>query len=290
MAGVSRRLTTRAVGAVLEAGDLLTRFPAFAAPCLLAFRFLTRLPLPTAAGASPIDASPTLLGRSALYYPLVGLVLGALLLLLWLGAAQLPGGASGLAPAALLIACWVWGTGGLHLDGLGDCADAWVGGLGSRERTLKILKDPLTGSMGVVALVLTLLVKFAALASLPVGLAGALILLLTPALARAQLLALALTTASARPDGLGATLERTLPRRAAGAVLALSGAFTLLLFALAGLWLLGVLLVAAAGILLFVWRRSMLERLGGFTGDTAGALVELTEALLLLLAVLLVAD
>lgn len=252
-------------------------------------RFLTRVPLPAITDASLLDVTPVILGRSALCYPLVGLELGTALLLLWLGIASLPA-APPLATAALLLACWVWGTGGLHLDGLGDCADAWVGGLGSRERTLKILKDPLTGSMGVVALVLTLLVKFAALASLPVGLAGALILLLTPALARAQLLALALTTASARPDGLGATLERTLPRRAAGAVLALSGAFTLLLFALAGLWLLGVLLVAAAGTLLFVWRRSMLERLGGFTGDTAGALVELTEALLLLLAVLLVAD
>jgi len=252
-------------------------------------RFLTRVPLPARTDASPLDLTPVILGRSALWYPLVGLLLGTALLLLWLGVSSLPA-APPLATAALLLGLWVWSTGGLHLDGLGDCADAWVGGLGSRERTLKILKDPLTGSMGVVALVLILLVKFAALASLPAWPAGALILMLAPALARAQLLALPLTTASARPGGLGAALEKTLPRRAAGMVVALSGAATLLLFALAGLWLLGVVLVAAAGILLFVWRRSMLARLGGFTGDTAGALVELTEAALLLIAVLLVAD
>lgn len=267
----------------------MTCFRDLRIPCLVAFRFLTRVPLPAFTDASPIEASPVVLGRSALCYPLVGLFLGTTLLLLWLGVASLPGNAPPLATAALLLAFWVWSTGGLHLDGLGDCADAWVGGLGSRERTLTILKDPLTGSMGVVALVLILLVKFAALASLPAGLAGALILLLTPALARAQLLALPLTTASARPDGLGAALSETLPRRAASLGLALSGSLTLLLCVIAGLWSLGIALVGAAGMLLFFWRRSMLERLGGFTGDTAGALVELTEAALLLIAVLLYA-
>ncbi len=260
-------------------------------PCRVALRFLTRVPLPAAKAASPIDANPLLLGRSALCYPLVGLLLGAMLLLLWLvGSVRLSGQAPALASAALLLAFWVWSTGGLHLDGLGDCADAWVGGIGSRERTLRILKDPPTGSMGVVALVLILLVKFAALASLPLTPAGGLVLLLTPALARAQLLALPLTTGSARPDGLGAALQQSLPRPDASLVLALSVLLTLLFLAIAGHWVLGIVLVGTAGMLLFVWRRSMLARLGGFTGDTAGALVELTEASLLLIAVLLIAD
>lgn len=265
----------------------MTRFRDLHVPCLFAFRFLTRVPLPAVADASPIEASPLMLGRSALCYPLAGLFLGMGLLLLWLGVASLPGNAPAPATAVLLLAFWVWSTGGLHLDGLGDCADAWVGGLGSRERTLKILKDPLIGSMGVVALVLILLIKFAALASLPAGLPSALILLLTPALARAQLLALSLTTGSARPDGLGAALQQSLPRRAAGLVLGLSGLLALLLFALAGHWALGIALVGTAAMLLFAWRRSMIKRLGGLTGDTAGALVELTEAALLLIAVLL---
>jgi adenosylcobinamide-GDP ribazoletransferase len=259
-------------------------------PCLVAFRFLTRLPLPVAGDASPLAASPSVLGRSALCYPLVGLCLGAALVLMWLGMAGLPGEAANLAVAAVLLGLWVWITGGLHLDGLADCADAWVGGLGSRERTLQILKDPLTGSMGVVALVLILLAKFAALASLPFSAAGALTLLLIPAVARAQLLALPLTTASARPDGLGAALREGLPRSAARRLLILVGALTALLFALTGRWLLGLVLLALAAILLIAWRRSVLERLGGFTGDTAGALVELTEAVLLLVAVLLIAD
>jgi adenosylcobinamide-GDP ribazoletransferase len=73
-------------------------------------------------------------------------------------------------------------------------------------------------------------------------------------------------------------------------LLILVGALTALLFALTGRWLLGLVLMALAAFLLIAWRRSVLERLGGFTGDTAGALVELTEAALLLVAVLLITD
>ncbi|MBK1703979.1 adenosylcobinamide-GDP ribazoletransferase [Halochromatium glycolicum] len=252
-------------------------------PCLLAARFLTRAPLP-----DPGAADAATLGRSALCYPLVGLLLGGGLAVLWLATTVLPGGAPSLASAALLLVAWTWGTGGLHLDGLSDCADAWVGGLGSRERTLELLKDPLTGSMGVVAIVLVLLVKLAALASLPAGPAAGLILLLAPTVARLQLLVLALTTISARPEGLGTALRQTLPRRAAQGVVGFSVGALLLVLALAGLGLAGLVSLMVAGLLLWRWRRSLLERLGGFTGDTAGALVELTEAAVLLTLVLLV--
>jgi adenosylcobinamide-GDP ribazoletransferase len=220
------------------------------------------------------------------------LLIGAFLLLVWLGLDRLPGSLPPLASAGLLLAVWTWITGGLHLDGLSDCADAWVGGLGSRERSFAILKDPHTGSMGVVALVLILLLKFSALASLmtlPTGLVGGLLLLLTPALARAQLLALPLTTVSARAEGLGAALSQALPRRRAWLTWLLTWGLALLLFGWAGVWLLGLAMAAMAGALFFVWRRSMLERLGGFTGDTAGALLELTETAILLAGVLLTA-
>jgi adenosylcobinamide-GDP ribazoletransferase len=237
----------------------------------------------------PGAADAMTLGRSALCYPLVGLLLGGGLALLWLAVVGLPGEAPPLALAALLLAVWTWCTGGLHLDGLADCADAWVGGLGSRERTLALLKDPLTGSMGVVAIVLVLLIKFAALASLPSGMAAGLILLLVPGIARLQLLVLALTTVSARPDGLGAALRRTLPRRAAQAVVTFGVGGVVLALAVAGLWLAALASLIVAGSLLWSWRRSLLDRIGGFTGDTAGALVELTEAALLLTLVLFAA-
>jgi adenosylcobinamide-GDP ribazoletransferase len=261
----------------------MIRRPPMLCGCLMAVRFLTRVPLP-----DPGDACPEVLGRSALCYPLVGLLVGAVLALLWLAAGTLFTAAPALAVAAMVLAVWVWITGALHLDGLADCADAWVGGLGSRERTVAIMKDPHTGSMGVVALVLILTLKFAALASLPTGALGALLLLLTPALARVQLLALALTTRPAGPNGMGAALHRALPRRGAFAAVGAAMIAVTAVCVIAGVWLAGlVLLTVAAGVLL-VWRHSMLRRLGGFTGDTAGALVELTEAAVLLTAVLVV--
>ena len=101
-----------------------------------------------------------------LYYPLVGGLLGGLLWLASLGLADTPA----LLGAALLLSLWVLLSGALHLDGLGDCVDAWVGGYGERERTLAIMKDPRCGPMAVVALCLLLLLKCAALSVLlPAG-------------------------------------------------------------------------------------------------------------------------
>jgi adenosylcobinamide-GDP ribazoletransferase len=238
---------------------------------LIAGRFLTRLPLP-----DPGLPTPAVSGRGALFYPLVGLLVGVLLA----AAAALLAGAPVLPAAALLLGLWVWLTGALHLDGLADCADAWVGGLGSRERTFAILKDPTSGAMAVVALVLVLLAKLSALTVL-VGQGAWAALLWLPALARAQLLALPLTTPPARPEGMGAALREHLPRRGAWLVLALSWLAALLTLAPAMGPAALVLPVIAAAVL-WSWRRAMVQRLGGFTGDTAGALVELTEAALLL--------
>lgn len=243
---------------------------------LIAGRFLTRLPLP-----DPGLPTPAVSGRGALFYPLVGLVVGALLAL----PTVLLSGAPPLPAAALVLGLWVWLTGALHLDGLADCADAWVGGLGSRERTFAILKDPHAGAMAVVALVLILLVKLAALTALLEQGAWP-VLLWLPALARAQLLALSLTTPPARPDGMGAALREHLPRGPAWLVLALTWVLALaLLVPVLGPVVMWMAIVAAA--VLWIWRRAMLQRLGGFTGDTAGALVELTETALLLALVLL---
>ncbi len=250
---------------------------------LFAGRFLTRWPLPDPGMPSASELGPEM-GRAALFYPLIGLLLGLSLaaLALLLGHAPAP------AAAAALLIFWVWSTGALHLDGLADCADAWVGGLGSRERTLEILKDPRTGAMGVVALVLALLGKFAGAAALleGAGITGVLLLVWLPTLARAQLLLLALTTPYARTDGMGAAMRSHVPRRAAWLLVLLSWAAATV-FSLLGFGPAGLALPLLAGVVFWLWRRSLLQRLGGYTGDGAGALLELTETLLLLGAVLL---
>src|SRR3989344_9460768 len=103
---------------------------------LIALQFLTRFPLP--AFGRPEDRD---VGRSLLFYPLIGFLIGAMLVAL----NEVAAGTSEALRAALLLAAWVIVTGGLHLDVLADSADAWAGGLGDRQRTLATLKDPRRG-------------------------------------------------------------------------------------------------------------------------------------------------
>ena len=240
-------------------------------PLLLAIQFLTRLPLPT------VQGGPREMGGSLPYYPLVGLLIGGLLLGLATLLAHLPP----MLLAALLLACWVLITGGLHLDGLADSADAWLGGYGDRERSLAIMKDPRCGPAGVIALVLVLLLKFAALHGLVTEqhLAP---LLLAPLLGRGVLPLLFLTTPYVRRGGLGQALSEHLPRKSTWLALAVTSV---------GLtWLAprdAALSLAASLAAFLLFRRLMMKRLGGTTGDTAGALTELTETTILLAALVL---
>lgn len=235
-------------------------------PFWIALQFLSSLPI-----RLPGMPEPQELGRSLLFYPLVGLLFGALL---WVLNALLAG-APVLLHAALLLAAWVWLSGGLHLDGLADSADAWLGGFGDRERTLSIMKDPRSGPIAVITLVLVLLLKFTALVVLIEG-QHAEALLLAPLLGRSALLGLFLTTPYVRSGGLGQALADHLPRRAGRQVLLLSGLACVLIAGYPGLFALALALA------LFGWLRwLMMQRLAGTTGDTAGALLELLEVAVL---------
>ena len=235
-------------------------------PFWIALQFLSSLPI-----RLPGMPTPQELGRSLLFYPLVGLLFGGIL---W-GLNWLMLGAPLLLHAALLLTVWVLLSGALHLDGLADSADAWLGGFGDRERTLTIMKDPRSGPIAVVTLVLVLLLKFAALLAL-IEQQHALALIIVPLLGRSALLGLFLTTPYVRAGGLGQALADHLPRSAGKQVLAVSGLACVLIAGLSGFF--AVVLAVA----LFAWlRRIMLRRLGGTTGDTAGALLELLEVAML---------
>ncbi|MEW6679127.1 MAG: adenosylcobinamide-GDP ribazoletransferase [Pseudomonadota bacterium] len=231
---------------------------------LIALQFLTRLPVRL---RNPPSESE--LGRSLLAYPLVGLLIGGLLALL--ATALSVGRIPDLLAAALVLAAWTLVTGGLHLDGLADSADAWIGGHGERERTLAIMKDPRCGPMAVTTLVVILLLKFGALAALSAGGTGWPILL-APLLGRTALPLLFLTTPYMRPGGLGSALSAHLPRKAAAATVALVG-----IAVLAGFGWAGGLGLATALAMFLLLRRMMLATIDGTTGDTAGALVEMVE-------------
>ena len=235
-------------------------------PFWIALQFLSSLPI-----RLPGMPAPQELGRSLLFYPLVGLLFGGIL---W-GLNWLMLGAPLLLHAALLLTVWVLLSGALHLDGLADSADAWLGGFGDRERTLTIMKDPRSGPIAVVTLVLVLLLKFAALLAL-IEQQHALALIIVPLLGRSALLGLFLTTPYVRAGGLGQALADHLPRSAGKQVLAVSGLACVLIAGLSGFF------AVVLAVVLFAWlRRVMLRRLGGTTGDTAGALLELLEVAML---------
>lgn len=232
---------------------------------LVALGFLTRIPVP-----SGVFRDSGAQARSLAWYPLVGTLVGVLLSI----AARLMHAWPPLLVASVLLVLWIAITGALHLDGLADSADAWIGGMGDRERTLAIMKDPRCGPAGVVALIAVLLLKFAALASLPVS--AWLLLWVAPMLARGLVVAGFLSTPYVRENGLGSRL---------GGGSRVPSMISLTLVVLLTLWLgWRTSLALIACIALFAWwRQACMRRLGGMTGDTLGALVEIAEAVVLLI-------
>ena len=237
-------------------------------PALIAVQFLTSI---------PVRLSPAPCGReigvSVLWYPCVGLLLGTLL---W-GAGVLLRGASPLLAAAIVLTLWVVATGALHLDGLADTADGWIGGRGDRERTLAIMKDPYAGPAGVATVACVLLLKFAALSALRAG-PGACGYILPPVLARAAVPLLFAHTPYVREGGIGAELARRPSRAGAWCVAGLTCLLAVLTLGARE----ALLAIAAAAAVYLAMRRAFVRRLGGITGDCAGAMIEVIEAMSLI--------
>lgn len=237
-------------------------------PLLIALQFLTILPVKV---AEPLDNKQ--LGQSLLFYPLVGLIIASILIVV----ATLLNGHSSLVSAVLLLVIWIALTGGLHLDGLADSADAWLGGLGDKEKTLSIMKDPTSGPIAVSLLILVLLTKLIMLSEL-IAQQNWLGVILAITLARTALPLLFLTTPYVRQNGIAALLIEHQPQLATKYLVLAVAVLSVLL---GGLWL--ILLAFAVFLLL---RYAMQQRLDGTTGDTAGAMVELLETCILIAAVI----
>lgn len=229
-----------------------------------AFRFLTIFPIPGDYGAGTDD-----LANSIVWFPVVGLVLGCLAsglaLLLW---SLLPP----MMAAALLTLVLLGVSGGFHLDGLADTADGFFSAR-PRERILEIMRDSRIGVMGVIALVMVLLLKFSALAGLDrYGAMRAAFLM--PVAGRCGIVIFMALLPYARTEGGLATLFYSRRSRVAGI-------WALVVFGLAAMFTTGfngvfLLFVFAAVILFFamVCKR----KINGATGDTLGAVCELSEA------------
>lgn len=230
-------------------------------PFWIALQFLTVLPIELRTMPSAKQN-----GQALLFYPVIGLLIGLILFAFALILAKLPL----LLSAGLILVLWIWLTGGLHLDGLADTADAWVGGFGDQERTLKIMKDPACGPIGVLSLIAVCLLKFVALYVLLEQRLETFLIVL-PMLGRSVPLFLFLTTRYVRAQGLASSMLENLPRIAMWMVFVITMAL-LCVFGWAGL----VALFSFLFILLYL-RARFIKRIGGITGDTVGAAIELSE-------------
>ena len=238
-------------------------------PLLIALQFLTILPVKIKTPVADQD-----MGRSLLYYPLVGLILAITVIAFgWLLNDQ-----SDLVSAALVLGLWVLLTGGLHLDGLADSADAWLGGIGDKARTLAIMKDPACGPIAVITLVLVLLVKFVMLNEL-IAHDDWIAIMLAISLARTAMPLLFLSTPYVREGGIAAIMINHQPRAASKVMILIVAAITIFLS--------GIALLLINFVIFLVLRYWMQQRLGGTTGDTAGAMVELLETAILITAVII---
>jgi adenosylcobinamide-GDP ribazoletransferase len=240
---------------------------------LAAVVFLTRIPLPVHVSADEV-------GRAARWFPLVGALLGGIAAAIAAALAELPR----LPPvmgALALVSLGAWVTGAIHLDGLADTADGFGGGR-TRDEVLRIMRDPVVGSFGVLALVLAITTKVAAIASLLERQVAPPFLVVAPTLSRWTVVVLGAWLPYARPEG---GLGRPVTERHLGDVVWATAVAGVVTAAAVGRyavipWAVAVLVSAVIG-------RIATRRIGGVTGDVFGASVELTETLVLAVGVLM---
>jgi adenosylcobinamide-GDP ribazoletransferase len=238
-----------------------------------ALAFLTRIPVGRLLVLDARDVA-----RAGPAFPIVGAGLGAVVGGI---AAALAAPLSPLLAVALALAVGAVLSGVLHLDGLADSADAL--GAHSREQALEIMRDHAVGAYGTVAIILDLLVKAAALTALAGGEDVLAFAVAAGALSRSMPVVLAAALPYARPGGgTAASLTRAHRGRAAAAA-AIGVAIAALVVGIDALPL-AACSAALAAVLVAALRRW----LGGVTGDTLGASVELCEAMVLVVAVALV--
>ena len=241
----------------------------------LAIGFLTRLPVPHYADFIESD-----LNHSAKFFPLVGTIVG------FVGALSFYL-ASTVFPQALAViismATTIYLTGGFHEDGLADSADGLGGGI-EREHILTIMQDSRLGTYGVLALIIMLLTKFQAINALNPAVIPA-ILILGHALSRLSAIWIMATLKYVKAEGKSKPLATGIY----GTDLLIANIFGLIPLMVVMVYLakanhsmlsiLQFLLLTFLPILISIlwWRTKIKKYLGGYTGDTLGAMQQITE-------------
>jgi adenosylcobinamide-GDP ribazoletransferase len=234
-----------------------------------ALQFLTIFPTPFSHKVTAKTSE-----QSLTYFPLIGLILGAILLGINYGLIFiLPSSVVNV----LLIVALVILTGAHHLDGFIDTCDGVIAGKSKKER-LAIMSDSKVGTFGIVGAILLLLLKYVSLSSARILPA----LLLMPTLSRWAMVSIIFTFPYAKRSGMGLAFKQgaTWQRLTIATITA-----SIVSIVLLKLW--GLVLMAALWLVSFGIASYFRSRLGGLTGDNYGAINEIAEVLVLILIILI---
>jgi adenosylcobinamide-GDP ribazoletransferase len=224
--------------------------------------------------ANPVDDGEV--ARASWALPVAGLLVGLAGAAIYSMAQRL-----GLPPepaAMLALGATILITGAIHEDGLADTADG-LGGGRTREQKLEIMRDSRIGTYGACALIISIFLRWNALAGIAEPSAVAAALLIAHAAARATLPAFMWLVPPARPDGLSAGAGQPAPQ---SAVIAAGLGMLCLAFGFGpAKAVLGLILLSAGAL---VWAVIATRQIGGQTGDILGALEQVGETIVLLMA------
>ncbi|MGF1475182.1 MAG: adenosylcobinamide-GDP ribazoletransferase [Geminicoccaceae bacterium] len=227
----------------------------------LAIVFLTRLPIRFAQTPPPFE-------DSLVFFPLVGALIGAIAGGVFVAASVI--GLPGWPAAVAAVAAGLLVTGALHEDGLADTVDGW--GASEPKRALEIMRDSRLGTFGALALMLSLMTRVGCLSTFWDPMSQIVSLVMAGMVSRTAMLCVMAIQPPARDEGLGASAGRP---DGASITIAVVGVLALGLFVLQIEAL--VVAVTAAAVLggAMAWINE--RRLGGFTGDTLGAVQQMAE-------------
>jgi adenosylcobinamide-GDP ribazoletransferase len=232
---------------------------------LAALQFLTILPVKR-------NFTSEQIGRSTVWFPVVGFIIGAILFgLHYILELILPAALVN----ALLIAVLVILSGGLHLDGLSDTIDG-LAGHRTPERRLEIMRDSHIGAIGAVGLFLFLIIEYVCLNSIPDKYLP-FTLLLAPAVSRWAMVYAIFAFPYARPEGLGKAFKQAVGRSEFLIATFLTLLLAVILFPTAG-----PVIAAGAWIVISLAALYIKRQIGGLTGDTYGAINEIALITVLL--------
>jgi len=232
---------------------------------LAALQFLTILPVKR-------NFTSEQIGRSTVWFPVVGFIIGAILFgLHYILELILPAALVN----ALLIAVLVILSGGLHLDGLSDTIDG-LAGHRTPERRLEIMRDSHIGAIGAAGLFLFLIIEYVCLNSIPDKYLP-FTLLLAPVVSRWAMVYAIFAFPYARPEGLGKAFKQAVGRSEFLIATFLTLLLAVILFPTAG-----PVIAAGAWIVISLAALYIKRQIGGLTGDTYGAINEIALITVLL--------